>query len=149
MQQRVNLVPLKEAWLPVVAEIAALSFPDPWSENLFRQTMDCCYNRIWCAVDGETVCGYVVVSQTGDAVNLDDIAVHPNYRHRGIGRMLLQWAHQQFPEQEFWLEVRESNAVAIALSQSEGYQQVGFRKRYYHNPEEGAVLMTREANDLC
>ena len=125
MQQRVNLVPLKEAWLPVVAEIAALSFPDPWSENLFRQTMDCCYNR------------------------MDDIAVHPNYRHRGIGRMLLQWAHQQFPEQEFWLEVRESNAIAIALYQSEGYQQVGFRKRYYHNPEEGAVLMTREANDLC
>ena len=99
-------------------------------------------------MDGETVCGYVVVSHTGDAVNLDDIAVHPNYRHRGIGRMLLQWAHQQFPEQEFWLEVRESNAVAIALYQSEGYQQVGFRKRYYHNPEEGAVLMTREAEKL-
>ena len=41
MQQRVNLVPLKEAWLPVVAEIAALSFPDPWSEI--------CSDRRWTA----------------------------------------------------------------------------------------------------
>ena len=60
-----------------------------------------------------------------------------------IGRQLLDFAHRQFPAQEFWLEVRESNAPAIALYQSEGYAQAGFRKRYYHNPEEGAVLMTR------
>ena len=42
------------------------------------------------------------------------------------------------------LEVRPSNAAAIALYESAGYRQVGFRKRYYHDPEEGAVLMTRE-----
>lgn len=53
-------------------------------------------------------------------------------------------ARGRFPESEFWLEVRESNAAAIALYESAGYRQVGFRKRYYHDPEEGAVLMTRE-----
>ena len=130
--------------LAVLAELAEQCFPDPWSENVFRQTMCCCYNRIWCAkVDGK-LCGYAAVSRTGDAVNLDDIAVSPAFRRQGIGRQLLDWAHGQFPESEFWLEVRESNAAAIALYESAGYRQVGFRKRYYHDPEEGAVLMTRE-----
>ncbi len=77
-------------------------------------------------------------------MNLDDIAVVPAFRRQGIGRQLLDWAHRQFPENEFWLEVRESNAAAIALYESAGYRQVGFRKRYYRDPEEGAVLMTRE-----
>ena len=158
MKQKAEIVPASEQDLAVLAELAEQCFPDPWSENVFRQTMCCCYNRIWCAkVDGK-LCGYAAVSRTGDAVNLDDIAVSPAgdavnlddiavvpaFRRQGIGRQLLDWAHGQFPESEFWLEVRESNAAAIALYESAGYRQVGFRKRYYHDPEEGAVLMTRE-----
>ena len=81
-------------------------------------------------------------------MNLDDIAVAPAFRRQGIGRQLLDWAHRQFPENEFWLEVRESNAAAIALYESAGYRQVGFRKRSYRDPEEGAVLMTREAEKI-
>ena len=52
--------------------------------------------------------------------HLDDIAVSPAFRRQGIGRQLLDWAHGQFPESEFWLEVRESNAAAIALYESAG-----------------------------
>ena len=51
---------------------------------------------------------------------------------------LNRWVLRKSPE------VRESNAAAIALYESAGYRQVGFRKRYYRDPEEGAVLMTRE-----
>ena len=129
MKQKAEIVPASEQDLAALAELAEQCFPDPWSENVFRQTMCCCY---------------AAVSRTGDAVNLDDIAVSPAFRRQGIGRQLLDWAHGQFPESEFWLEVRESNAAAIALYESAGYRQVGFRKRYYHAPEEGAVLMTRE-----
>ncbi|MFQ9094678.1 MAG: ribosomal protein S18-alanine N-acetyltransferase [Ruminococcus sp.] len=148
MKQKAEIVPASEQDLAALAELAEQCFPDPWSENVFRQTMCCCYNRIWCAkVDGK-LCGYAAVSRTGDAVNLDDIAVSPAFRRQGIGRQLLDWAHGQFPESEFWLEVRESNAAAIALYESAGYRQVGFRKRYYHAPEEGAVLMTREVKNM-
>lgn len=112
MKQKAEIVPASEQDLAVLAELAEQCFPDPWSENVFRQTMCCCYNRIWCAkVDGK-LCGYAAVSRTGDAVNLDDIAVSPAFRRQGIGRQLLDWAHGQFPESEFWLEVRESNAAA-------------------------------------
>lgn len=143
MRQRAEIAAAEGQDAAELAALARQCFPDPWSEGIFRQTLCCCYNRIWCARQNGTLCGYVAVSRTGDAVNLDDIAVHPDFRRQGIGRQLLDFAHRQFPAQEFWLEVRESNAPAIALYQSEGYAQAGFRKRYYHNPEEGAVLMTR------
>ena len=147
MQQKVEIVPASEQDLAALAEMAAQCFSDPWSENIFRQTMCCCYNRIWCAKIDGMLCGYAAISRTGDAVNLDDIAVAPAFRRQGIGRQLLDWAHRQFPESEFWLEVRESNAAAIALYESAGYEQVGFRKRYYRDPEEGAVLMTRRVGE--
>ena len=80
MKQKAEIVPASEQDLAVLAELAEQCFPDPWSENVFRQTMCCCYNRIWCAkVDGK-LCGYAAVSRTGDAVNLDDI------RRRSGGR---------------------------------------------------------------
>lgn len=145
MRRRVEIVPGDIGHLEALLEIARASFPDPWSEEIFRQTLCSCTSRIFCAVDGQTVCGYAAVSRAGDAMNLDDIAITPTYRRQGIGTLLLDYVHEQFPELELWLEVRESNRAAIALYEKQGFRQVGFRKRYYRNPDEGAVLMTREA----
>lgn len=148
MKQKVKVIPAESMHLPVIAEIAELSFPDSWSEALFRQTLESENNQIWCAVSGETVCGYLVLSRAGTEMSVDDIAVHPAYRRQGIARFLLEQAHQQYPGCDFWLEVRQSNCAAIALYQQLGYVQVGFRKRYYRNPEEGAVLMTKVGEQI-
>ena len=76
-------------------------------------------------------------------MNLDDIAVVPAFRRQGIGRQLLDWAHRQFPENEFWLEVRESNAAAIALYTRFGFREAGRRRNYYDLPREDALILTR------
>lgn len=144
MKQRVKLIPAGQEHLGAIAEIARLSFPDPWSEALFQQTLAHDSNQIWCAMAGDAVIGYLVLSRCGDAMNVDDIAVHPDYRRQGVARMLLEQAHENGRDSTFLLEVRESNAGAIALYQALGYVQVGYRKRYYTCPSEGAVLMTRE-----
>ena len=86
MQQKVEIVPAAEADLPEILSLAKAAFPDPWTEQQFRQTMCCCYNRIWCARAAGEFCGYAAVSLAGDAVNLDDIAVAPAFRRQGIGR---------------------------------------------------------------
>ena len=75
MQQKVEIVPAAEADLPEILSLAKAAFPDPWTEQQFRQTMCCCYSRIWCARAAGEFCGYVAVSLAGDAVNLDDIAI--------------------------------------------------------------------------
>lgn len=148
MKQRVDLIPAQESDLPQLTELAAICFSDPWSETIFRQTLENPYSEIWCAVHENIIAGYLALSRTGDDWNVDDIAVHPSYRRQGIARQLLTMAHQRFPDSCFLLEVRESNADAMTLYQSLGYQQVGFRKRYYTHPEEGAILMHRNAEKL-
>lgn len=147
MMQKVELIPANESHILAIAEIARLSFSDPWSEAIFFQTLLNQNHMIWCAVLDDAICSYLVLSKAGDSMSVDDIAVHPDYRRQGIAAFLLKQAHMQYPSSDFWLEVRESNHAAIALYQSLGYVQVGFRKRYYHNPEEGAVLMTRDAEE--
>ena len=82
MQQKVEIVPAAEADLPEILSLAKAAFPDPWTEQQFRQTMCCCYSRIWCARAAGEFCGYAAVSLAGDAVNLDDIAVAPAFRRQ-------------------------------------------------------------------
>lgn len=146
MKQKAEILPLKAEQLPEAAQIAACSFPDPWSLTLFEAAFAQADTQMWAATVAGELVGYLVLQRLGEEQSVDDIAVSPAYRHQGIAEQLLQTAHAAFPDRNFILEVREHNAAAIALYQKLGYEQVGFRKRYYTNPAEGAVLMTKKAN---
>jgi ribosomal-protein-alanine N-acetyltransferase len=75
---------------------------------------------------------------------LDSMAVHPSHRRRGLGaallREVLSWAAQNGAG-HFSLEVRASNAPAIALYQRLGLRPEGRRPGYYTHPEEDALLL--------
>lgn len=142
--QKAEILPLKAEQLTEVAQIAACSFSDPWSFALFEAAFAQGNTQIWAALVGDMLVGYLVLQRLGEEQSVDDIAVLPAYRRRGIAEQLLQTAHAAFQDSNFILEVREHNTAAIALYQKLGYEQVGFRKRYYTNPAEGAVLMTRQ-----
>ncbi len=146
MQQRAEILPLKAEQLPEVVQIAKCCFPDPWSLNVFQMAFAQPDTRMWAAMVAGELAGYLVLQRLGEEQSVDDIAVLPDYRRQGIAKQLLQMAHAAFPNSNFILEVREHNAAAIALYQKLGYEQVGFRKRYYTNPTEGAVLMTRRGS---
>ncbi|OGW19607.1 MAG: hypothetical protein A2077_05525 [Nitrospirae bacterium GWC2_46_6] len=76
-----------------------------------------------------------------------DLAVHPDYRKRGIAKMLLTDAIEELRLcgcRFFYLEVRVSNHAAKKLYKGLGFRTVGTRKGYYMNPVEDAVLMMRE-----
>lgn len=146
MTQRVNIVPAAIEDMKRLSEIASVCFPDPWSEKLFTEAYNSPYSEITLAkTNSGEIAGYLVLSDAGDEKSVDDIAVLPEHRRAGIARCLLESAHNKYAGHSFILEVRESNAPAITLYKSLGYEQVGFRKRYYRNPDEGAVLMTRTA----
>jgi ribosomal-protein-alanine N-acetyltransferase len=99
--------------------------------------------------DDPRACGFLV-AQIGVAQNggpeweLENIAVLPEYRRRGLARRLLsallKQARLQGAERIF-LEVRESNLAAIRLYEAAGFQQLGRRREYYLNPTEDALTL--------
>ena len=145
MMRKVKIQPAQPEQIPLLAALARQSFPDPWSEQLFAEALASPYTKIWTAMDGTQLTGYLVLQQLGAEQSVDDLAVSPTWRGQQIATQLLEAAHQTFPNCDFILEVRESNQAARNLYQKLGYLQDGYRKRYYQNPPEAAILMRKAA----
>ncbi|MBD5133874.1 MAG: ribosomal protein S18-alanine N-acetyltransferase [Clostridiales bacterium] len=143
-----RIVPMTPDHLLRVAALERICFPaDPWSEGLFRAALDSPHTAILLA-EGEdgTILGYAVLSVILDEGNLDNIAVAPDHRRQGVADALLG-ALTGFGRERLsvlMLEVRSSNAPAIALYEKHGFAAVGRRKNYYDAPREDALLMTLE-----
>lgn len=143
-----RIVPMTAAHLPAVAALEKTCFPaDPWSEGLFRDALDNPNTAILLA-EGEdgAVLGYAVLSTVLDEGNLDNIAVARPARRNGVADALLS-ALTGFGREHLaclMLEVRASNAPAIALYEKHGFAAAGRRKNYYDAPCEDAILMTLE-----
>ena len=130
-----------------IAEIEKLCFSDPWSEKSVASELE---NRLslWLvAMDGDRVAGYVGSQSVLDEADMMNVAVHPDYRRQGIGRDLvlaLAEALRKKGIRGLMLEVRQSNAPAIALYEQLGFGQVGLRPNYYRNPKENALILRKE-----
>jgi ribosomal-protein-alanine N-acetyltransferase len=94
-------------------------------------------------VDGK-LAGYLVCSRYDQTWHLMNIAVDPAARRRGLGRALLEQMFERAGRNEqYTLEVRTSNAPAIALYERFGFRAAGTRRRYYHDTGEDAMIMWR------
>lgn len=68
------------------------------------------------------------------------IGVLPEYRGRGIGRVLLQACEQRLDVPRVRLNVRLSNQVAIQLYQTSGYERAGLWPAYYQDGEDALIM---------
>jgi ribosomal-protein-alanine N-acetyltransferase len=135
---------MTEVDLDAVTAIEKVSFPSPWARVLFSGELSAAHSFPMVAVDAEgVVVGYICPMLVIDEGHILNVAVHPDCRGRGIGRMLVEnvLADCRLQGAEFVsLEVRPSNTVAIKLYRDLGFIVVGRRKAYYENGED-ALLM--------
>jgi len=143
----VQIVPAAERHLPQIAAIERACFSHPWSEDMLRDTLrnDA---AVMAAAEGPAgdVLGYAGLQTVLDEGYIGNIAVRPDCRRQGVGDALLS-ALVRFGRERLsflTLEVRSSNAPAIALYKKHGFHPVGRRRNYYDNPTEDAILMTLE-----
>ena len=146
-----TVVPMTYDHVPQVAAIERQCFPDPWSERMLREHLDNQCAAALAAVDQDgRVLGYAGVLVVLDEGYITNVAVAPQYRRRGIASALLG-VFDRFARGNrlafLTLEVRASNAAAIALYEKLGYRRAGRRKNYYEHPREDAILMTLEFPD--
>ena len=138
---------MTSAHVPQIAELEKLCFSDPWSEKSIGSELSCRLSVWLVALEGERVVGYVGSQTVIDETDMMNIAVHPDYRRRGIAEALVAGLEEKLKQRgsrALTLEVRDSNVPAITLYENLGFQQVGLRKNYYRNPKEDARILRKE-----
>lgn len=125
-------------------------FDDPWTKKMFESEIDNRVSVYIVARDKETdkVVGFGGVWTVLDCADITDIAVHSDYRRCGLGAEIMRLLIRICAERGVKtvnLEVKTTNAAAIALYKKMGFEQCGIRKKYYHNRDD-ATLMALEIN---
>ena len=131
--------------LDQVLEIERASFPTPWTRAAFCYEIE--QNKVArCTVlrGRRGIVGYLCLWEIGHEIHITNLAVHPEWRHRGMARQLLGAALIQGVARGVtlaFLEVRPSNTRALALYESLGFQVIGRRNGYYFDTGEDALVM--------
>ena len=133
--------------LGAVLDIERRSFAQPWSRAFFEKELATPFARLIVAVEagrvGPTVVGYTCRWRVTDEVHILNVAVHPDRRGRGFGRLLLEGTLGEARSSRariVYLEVRAGNVVARRLYRSVGFRELGVRRGYY-GPGQDAIVM--------
>jgi [ribosomal protein S18]-alanine N-acetyltransferase len=136
--------------LSAVLEIERRSFAHPWSLDAFVDEIRQAHSRlllVWHeSRQRSTLVGYVCRWNVAAEVQILNVAIHPDWRRRGIGRGLVETVLDEAREEgaaRVTLEVRRYNNPAIALYERLGFRRVGERRNYYGAGED-ALLMEKD-----
>lgn len=117
----------------------------PWTkEQILSDMQQDNVDYFFVEVD-KTAIGFLVIQQLVDELEITNIAVKKARQGEGWGSQLL--AHLDHVDFPIFLEVRASNTSAQALYQKFGFEVIGKRQRYYHEPVEDAIIMKREGSE--
>lgn len=141
----VEIRPMSEQNYAAAAEIEAECFDDrPWTAAQFFEELSLDFSRTFLAFDGGRAVGFVNMWLTPPVAMINNIAVLPSFRRRGIAGELIGAALGECGGcSSLTLEVRVSNEAAIELYRRFGFSQVGRRRDFYENPIEDAFIMTK------
>jgi [ribosomal protein S18]-alanine N-acetyltransferase len=142
--------PITLADIPEIMAIERSAYTYPWSERFFRQEMQVECARSFLAEIDSRIVGYILFWLLPDEVDIHNVAVHTEFRRRGLGRRLLQQAITDARDRgssRITLEVRTSNLPAQRLYESLGFLVTGVRKGYYSDDGEDALLMTLKVRE--
>ena len=136
---------LKQSDLATAFLIEKLSHDFPWTERVFYGNQGEKYHNLKISVNNQIV-GYAITQYVLDEATLFNIAVDPDFQRRGLGRELLEHLIDELEKRgilTLWLEVRASNAAAIALYESLGFNEATIRRNYYPTADghEDAIIM--------
>jgi ribosomal-protein-alanine N-acetyltransferase len=145
VDQELTAGPMAVSDLDQVLDIERASFPTPWTRAAFCYEIE--QNKVArCTVlrGRRGIVGYLSLWEIGHEIHITNLAVHPEWRRRGVARQLLGAALIEGVARGVtlaFLEVRPSNTRALALYESLGFQVIGRRNGYYFDTGEDALVM--------
>lgn len=146
--KQVKIVPMAAEHLDRLEQLERMCFSRPWSKKMLAEELDNQCAAFLVAVEPETekAVGYAGLLVVTDEGYITNVAVDPSCRRQGVAAQLLQ-VFDNFAKGNhlafLTLEVRPSNAAAIALYEGFGFREVGRRRNYYDLPKEDALILTK------
>jgi len=155
----IYIIPLRKERIDDIYAIEKECFTDPWKKEIFLELLDYPYavNIAAAEIEIETgigaeetektekIAGYCIFYHIWEECQIMNIAVKKSMQNKKIATKLLS-AVLEYAEAEniskIILEVRRSNAKAIALYKKFGFEIDGVRENYYKRPKEDALLMS-------
>lgn len=140
-----EITKMLEADLDAVVALEASVFTLPWSRPLFLKDIKenkCA--RFFTAKEGDKLLGYGGFWLLQDEMNIVNIAVSPDHRQKGVGKLLLKHLLSEGMKEgaKFaTLDVRVNNTAARKLYESAGFIFIALRKKYYTDNQEDAIVM--------
>lgn len=144
MLEKIEITPMVIANLDEVYEIEKISFSMPWTKQMWMDEMikSQIANHLVAKLDGK-ILGYAGFWLIIDEAEIVNIAVHPEYRRKGIGNLLLKELLNLAKTKKaklVTLEVRETNESAKNLYSKSGFQLIAIRKKFYKDTNEDALV---------
>lgn len=136
---------MAESHIEKIAELERMSFSEPWSEKSLREQLDNPAAYFIVLEDGNETAGYGGMHVVAGEAYIDNVAVFPDKRGRGMGAEILRALTDEAIKREcdfISLEVRKSNP-AVRLYERAGFHEAGRRKGFYAKPKEDALIMTK------
>lgn len=136
--------------IPAVLEIERAVYTHPWTEGIFSDCIRVGYN-CWIYTEQNIILAYGLVSIAVNEAHILNLCVSPDAQGQGLGKRMLNKLIQLAEERQadsIFLEVRESNLVALNLYDQHGFNRIGLRKNYYplEDGREDALVFARELN---
>ena len=142
--RKLNIRPMQEKDISGVGNIEKVSFASPWTSQLFHMEIKKKNFAYYYVLElEERVVGYAGYWKMHNEAHLVTFAVHPSYRKRGWGKILLDHILKDTRGKgirRLTLEVRKSNIAAQHLYEGFGFKKVAIRSSYYHDTSEDAVV---------
>ena len=135
-----------------VLAVESESFTNPWTRDMYAwelQNRSMCHILVVRTADCR-VAGFCAFWLVFDEIHINNIALRPDFRARGIGTALLREVLEEghrLGGRRATLEVRASNAGARKLYERMGFYVAGVRRNYYSEPVEDALILWRD--ELC
>ena len=128
-----------------VHEIERASFSRPWSRESFESELNNMCARYVVLLEDGVVAGFGGMWLIIEEAHINNVAVHPDYRRRGYGRLLMKElmrvAYRAGEIVQMTLEVRVTNIPAVELYAGMGFEVAGRRKAYYEDNGDDAYIM--------
>ena len=145
IQNTVFLREMTESDITEIAELEKECFSEPWSEDSLKDELTNETARFYVLRDNEKLLGYIGANNICGEVYITNVAVNSACRSKGYGKKIVNHLTRQSELEKalfVTLEVRKSNANAIALYEKCGFKKIGERKNFYSKPTEDALIYT-------